>query len=61
LKSTITKQINALQNDFFFSWQKSYYDRIIRNEDELQRIRQYISENPLKWEENKNNTENIFM
>lgn len=61
LKSAITKQINDFQKDFFFSWQKSYYDRIIRNEDELFKIRNYILENPLKWENDKNNIENIFM
>lgn len=61
LKSTITKQINDFQKDFFFFWQKSYYDRIIRNEDELQKIKQYIINNPLKWEHEKNNIENIFM
>jgi REP element-mobilizing transposase RayT len=50
LKSTITKQINNVQDNFIFFWQKSYYDRIIRNENELNRIRKYIIENPLKWE-----------
>jgi len=30
-------------------WQRSYYDRIIRDEEELQRYRQYVADNPLKW------------
>ena len=30
-------------------WQRDYYDRIIRNETELKRIRRYIIENPLNW------------
>ena len=30
-------------------WQRNYYDRIIRNERELDLTRRYISENPLKW------------
>ncbi len=34
-----------------FNWQKSYYDRIIRNEKELYNIRKYIKYNALKWEE----------
>lgn len=34
-------------------WQKSFYDRIIRNEHEYQEICQYIETNPLKWEEDK--------
>ena len=29
-------------------WQRNYFDRIIRNEDELNRIREYILYNPLK-------------
>ena len=30
-------------------WQRNYYERIVRNEDNLNRIRQYIIDNPLKW------------
>ena len=30
-------------------WQRSYYDRIIRDECELHRAREYIVNNPLKW------------
>jgi len=60
-KSICTKTINKSQNKIFFAWQPNYYDRIIRNEDELQRIRKYIIENPLKWELDKDNTENLFM
>ncbi len=42
-------------------WQRNYYDRVIRNEKELGKIRKYVFENPLKWELNKNNPENLFM
>jgi REP element-mobilizing transposase RayT len=38
-------------------WQRNYYERVIRNEDELNEIRQYITDNPAKWytdEENPN-------
>ncbi len=31
-------------------WQKSFYDHIIRNENEYLRVWKYIDENPLKWE-----------
>ena len=31
-------------------WQRNYYEHIIRNEIELKRIREYIINNPLKWE-----------
>ena len=30
-------------------WQKSYYDRIIRNDQDYERIRQYIYDNPAQW------------
>jgi putative transposase len=32
-------------------WQRNYWDHIIRNESELNRIRQYILDNPLQWEQ----------
>lgn len=40
-------------------WQRSYYDRIIRNEKEFHKIQAYIYYNPLKWEWEKNNPENM--
>ncbi|AFH50606.1 Transposase [Ignavibacterium album JCM 16511] len=42
-----------------FKWQRSYYDRIIRNEKELYYIRQYIEQNPLRWGLEKDNPENL--
>ncbi|MCU0344635.1 MAG: transposase [Ignavibacterium sp.] len=44
-----------------FEWQKSFYDRIIRNESELYNIRKYIKENPLRWDIERNNPENLEM
>ena len=32
-------------------WQRNYWDHIIRNESELNRIRQYILNNPMQWEQ----------
>ena len=31
-----------------FGWQRSYYDRVIRDEAELERTREYIEQNPLQ-------------
>ncbi len=31
-------------------WQRNYWERIIRNEPELERIRGYICDNPARWE-----------
>jgi putative transposase len=36
-------------------WHRSYYDRIIRNQSELQRIRLYIEDNPRRWAEDEEN------
>ncbi len=42
-------------------WQRNYYEHIIRNEDELTRARQYIINNPLKWELDEENPANAFL
>ncbi|OKH40460.1 hypothetical protein NIES2119_02235 [[Phormidium ambiguum] IAM M-71] len=34
-------------------WQRNYYEHIIRNEESLQHIREYVHTNPLKWEEDQ--------
>jgi putative transposase len=31
-------------------WQRNYHERVIRNERELDAIRRYVADNPLKWE-----------
>ncbi len=44
-----------------FMWQKNFYDHIVRNEEELNRIRQYIIDNPMNWENDRNNFENLYI
>ena len=39
-------------------WQRSFYDHIIRNDKSLDKIREYISNNPLKWDDDENNIKN---
>ncbi len=53
-KSICTKTINAMQDNIFFAWQPNYHDRIIRDENEWNRIRQYIVDNPAQWENDEN-------
>ena len=36
-------------------WQRSYYEHVIRNADSLNRIRQYIIDNPVRWEFDREN------
>ena len=60
-KEIFIKTIHIQFEDYQFKWQRSFYDRIIRNDKELFNIRQYITNNPLQWEldnENPVNWEN---
>jgi len=36
-------------------WQRNYYERVIRDEEELHRAREYIFNNPLKWDPGEDN------
>jgi REP element-mobilizing transposase RayT len=33
-------------------WQKSFYDHVVRDEQDFQQIWKYIDENPMKWQQN---------
>lgn len=49
-KSAVTKRINHLRGISGETvWQRNYYDHVIRNRDDLYRIRRYIQENPARW------------
>ena len=50
-KSAVTRQINLLSYPYkIIVWQNNYYEHIIRSEDELNTIQEYIQNNPLRWE-----------
>ncbi|MFN4844547.1 MAG: transposase [Dolichospermum sp.] len=50
-KSATTKKINIIRNTPQNPvWQRNYYDHIIRNDESLARIREYVQNNPLSWE-----------
>jgi len=57
-KTTSSKMIRMIGR-CDFQWQKSFHDRVIRNEKELNNIRYYIQQNPAKWAEDRNNPKNI--
>ena len=40
-------------------WQHNYYEHIVRNEHELNAIRQYIIDNPINWKMDRDNLENL--
>jgi REP element-mobilizing transposase RayT len=44
-----------------FNWQTRFYDHLIRDGKSLQKIRNYIINNPSDWELDKNNLENLWM
>jgi REP element-mobilizing transposase RayT len=58
---TTSSKIIHLNNLPEFKWQKSFYDRIIRNEQSFRNIKKYIRENPRRWEQDRNNSENLYM
>jgi REP element-mobilizing transposase RayT len=50
-KSSVTKRVRQLPNmNDTKLWQRNYWEHIIRNENELNHIRNYIRHNPQKWE-----------
>ena len=60
-KSITTKRINVLRDTPRLDvWQRNYYERIIRDDDELNRVREYIKNNPKKWSlDSENPNQNI--
>ncbi len=52
-KSSVTRVIRKQFDNSNFEWQKSYYDHVIRNGMDLNRIREYIINNPVNWEIDK--------
>lgn len=49
-KSITTHRINALHGTSGRLWQRDYFERVIRNQSELDRAREYIRNNPLQWQ-----------
>ncbi|MBN1257694.1 MAG: transposase [Planctomycetes bacterium] len=59
-KSAVSKRINELRHTPGTKvWQRNYYEHVIRNEDDLTRIRQYIIDNPAKWANDEENPANL--
>jgi REP element-mobilizing transposase RayT len=49
-KSAVTKQVNESRRTLGAKvWHGNYYERIIRDDGEHERIARYIAENPMKW------------
>jgi len=42
-------------------WQRNYYEHIVRDGEEMNRIREYIIENPMRWGGDENNPANSHL
>ena len=57
-KSVSTRRANQWRNTPGAPiWQRNYYEHVVRNVQELERIRQYIANNPLRWALDEENPE----
>ncbi|MEW6201540.1 MAG: transposase [bacterium] len=57
-KSATTKQINMLRKTPGLPiWQRNYFERVIRNDDESAHIAEYIMNNPIWWHLDRENPE----
>ena len=56
-KSLATKRVHALRGTPGERvWQRNYYEHVIRNDADLNDIRQYILDNPVKWDTEEENS-----
>jgi len=61
LKTFSARRINQLRdNPGAPVWQRNYYERVIRDERELDGIRQYIADNPQRWAEDENHPARVL-
>ncbi len=57
-KSAVTNKINILRKSPGQPvWQRNYFEHIIRDDSDMERIREYIYNNPKNWETDENNQE----
>jgi len=55
-KTVSTKQINLMRNSpGRIVWQRNYWEHIIRDENQLFKIREYIHYNPRRWAMDREN------
>lgn len=58
-KTFSSRRINESRNNQGWPvWQRNFYDRVLRNGDELTRARAYTINNPLQWVKDKENPTN---
>jgi REP element-mobilizing transposase RayT len=57
-KSLSAIRVNRMTTRTGSLWQRNYYEHVIRNDNDLKQIREYISQNPLKWKLDEENPAN---
>jgi REP element-mobilizing transposase RayT len=56
LKTFSARRINEIRRTPGASvWQRNYYEHVVRNDDELLCIREYILNNPMRWDNDREN------
>jgi REP element-mobilizing transposase RayT len=59
-KYETTKQINQVRGTPGCPfWQRGFYDHVVRNERDLNAVREYVANNPLKWALDRDNPANL--
>ena len=59
-KTFSSRKINELRNTSGTSvWQRNYYEHVIRRDESLDQIREYIVTNPLRWALDRENPANL--
>ena len=54
------KRINEMRNSPIVPlWQRNYFEHVVRDEKELNRIREYIINNPARWDEDEENLDSL--
>ena len=62
-KMLVTKRVKAMlkvSGADMQVWQRGYWERIIRNERELNATREYIRNNPIRWQEDRDNLDRLL-
>lgn len=53
LKANSSRHIHRIVNNQDSVWQRNYYEHIVRNQDDFDRIYTYIENNPLTWQKDE--------
>jgi putative transposase len=57
-KSAVTNQVHKVNKmQGITIWQRNYYEHVVRNDNDLNQIRQYILDNPVNWALDSDNSE----